>query len=67
MKKKLLIIPLLLLVVCGCEDRKCVESHQEQDTCFYYIYNKVGSVTMMTPVYYPCTRTVCDRYEEENK
>ena len=65
MKKKLLIISLGILMVCGCEDRKCVESHQEQDMCFHYIYYKVGRVTMMRPVYYSCRRTVCDRYEVE--
>ena len=61
---KLLIIP-IILILCGCEDRKCIKSHEEEDRCVYFIYNKIGSVTTMTPVYYDCMKTVCDEYEVE--
>lgn len=64
-KNKLLVIPILLVLLCGCENKECVKSHEEEDTCFYYIYHKIGSVTIMTPIYYQCTKTVCDEYEGE--
>ena len=54
----LLIIPFLLLT--GCDDRKCIESHVEQDMCVYTIWN--GKTAQPTII--PCTKTVCDEYEE---
>ena len=62
---KLIILLVPLILLCGCENRKCIKSHEIEDICVYYISQKIGDVSMMQPVYYPCTRTVCDEYEVE--
>lgn len=60
---KILTVFLVAIILSGCENRKCIKSHKKQDKCFYYIYQKIGNVTVMTPVYYDCTKTICDEYE----
>ncbi len=59
-KLKILIIPLMVLILSGCDNRKCVKSHKERSTCVSSIYNG----KYVTPFVYPCTKTVCDEYEE---
>lgn len=61
MKKIILIFAVLLLT--GCDTRKCIESHEEDTTCVYSVYN--GS--FVQPIIVPCKQRVCDKYlEEEN-
>ena len=54
----LLIVPVLLLT--GCEVRKCIKSHTEQGICTRPIL--IGKTVMVTTV--PCEKTICDEYEE---
>ena len=61
--KKILFLTILILILTGCNDKKCIKSHEEESTCYYYIYHKIGEVNMMTPIYYLCTKTICDEYE----
>ncbi len=63
MIKKVLIVLTVLLCLTGCESKKCLKSHEEDDRCFYIYNYKVGNVYMSYPIYYNCKRTVCDEYE----
>lgn len=61
MKNKIIVLVIMILIICGCDNRKCIKSHEVQDTCMYYY--RVGK-RIMIPHYYTCTHTVCDEYEE---
>lgn len=65
---KLIIPALMILLLCGCDNRKCIKSHQEtfQTSCVFYTYVYTGKVMIPIPYYYDCTqtKTVCDEYEE---
>ena len=50
----------LMIILTGCEDRKCIKSHTESSVCTYSMYN--GKTVV--PVVMPCTVTVCDEYEK---
>lgn len=61
--KKILPVIILLIFLTGCDNRKCIESHKEQSTCVYSIYNG----RTVQPIVVPCSVTVCDKYEEEGE
>ena len=65
--KKFIIWVSILLLLCGCENRKCIKSHNETKKCVTYTYVYTGKVMMPIPHYYNCEVTVCDEYEKENK
>lgn len=67
MSKKVSVITLLLLLILitGCSNEKCVKSHKEKSTCVYYTYVYSGKVLVPIPHYYECEITVCDEYESE--
>lgn len=67
MSKKVSVITLLLLLILitGCSNEKCVKSHKEKSTCVYYTYVYSGKVLVPIPHYYVCEKTVCDEYESE--
>lgn len=61
---------LALLAGCdGCVDRTCIKSHEEPDQCMYYmyVYGPNMEIISMIPIYYDCTTTVCDVYQEQVK
>ena len=63
MIKKLLVLAAMLglmVLLTGCDNRKCVKSHKESAICTYSVYNG----RTITPIVVPCSRTVCDEYEE---
>lgn len=77
-KKKLDDIEIMLIVmvfiivfvslIAGCSnksvDKRCVESHTENDTCISPTITYGSNGQMMTSyTYYTCTKTVCDKYE----
>lgn len=64
MKNKIiytLLIILLILIMCGCKTKKCVQSHKIKKQCMYLI--RVGRTYF--PQYYNCTINYCDKYEGE--
>lgn len=62
--KRIIILVIILLILTGCGDNKrCVKSHQEEDICVMYTYSYVGKTLIAIPIYYSCTKTVCDEYE----
>ena len=61
--KKIIILFIITIFLCGCSHPKCVKSHEEKSTCTMYSYAKVGSSYIMIPHSYECTKTVCDQYE----
>jgi len=61
-----IILPIIvLLLISGCSNKKCVKSHKEESTCTLYQYIRVGRVTTMIPHHYSCEIEVCDEYETE--
>lgn len=61
--KKIIILFIMIIFLCGCSRPKCVKSHEERTTCVYYSYQKVGAGHIMIPHHYKCTQTICDQYE----
>lgn len=59
MTKKLIVLLLLVFLITGCEDKKCIESHEEEDIC--HMVTVIGGRTQVIP--YPCRKTVCDEYD----
>ena len=65
--KKIVILLTIILLLCGCEQKKCIKSHTEKDMCLRHIPIYRGKSVIMIPQYYECEKTVCDEYEmEEN-
>lgn len=62
--KKTIILFMIIFLLCGCTNLKCIKSHEQRDMCVAYTYVTTGKVIMMIPHYYDCTKTVCDEYEE---
>ncbi len=63
-----IILPIIvLLLISGCSNKKCVKSHKEESTCTWYQYIRVGKVTTMIPHHYSCEIEVCDEYETEGE
>ncbi len=62
--KKILILFMIMFSLCGCNNQKCIESHEEKSSCVIYSYIKIGDTFTMIPHYYNCTKMVCDKYEE---
>lgn len=62
--KKIIILFMIIFLLCGCTNKKCIKSHKEKRKCVWYSAIRVGKVTTTIPHYYSCTKTVCDEYEE---
>ena len=64
MKKKMFLI-IIMLFLTGCSDDSisCIESHKEEYNCVVYTYIYSNGVMIPIPHFYPCERTVCDKYE----
>ena len=58
--KKIIILAILCLVLCGCENKKCIKSHEEKGYCI-----RPQCVFMGINQIYSCTKTICDEYENE--
>ena len=69
MNKKSAIITLLLLLilVTGCSNEKCIKSHKVKRTCVSYMYVYSNKSLVPIPYYYVCEKTVCDEYERNVK
>ena len=65
--KKTIILFVIIFLLSGCGSPKCIKSHKEKAKCIAYTPVIVGNVTVMTPRYYYCVKTVCDEYEEVSK
>lgn len=62
--KRIILLVIILLILTGCEDgKRCIRSHEEQDTCVMYSYYYVNKRPIAVPIYYSCTKTICDEYE----
>lgn len=57
---KYIVILISIILLSGCDNRKCLESHIVEYDCTYYIYLEHVRI----PVKSTCKRTVCDLYEE---
>lgn len=69
MKNKVLVL-ILILILCGCsnDNKKCIESHEEDTVCVrYQTYPSSDGQVKIYPMYYPCTRTICDEWEVNNE
>lgn len=61
---KIIILTMLLIMLCGCNNKKCIKSHEEQSRCVWFQYIKVGDLTTTIPHYYDCIKEICDEYEK---
>lgn len=67
MKNKVLVL-ILILILCGCSDKECIESHEEETVCVrYQTFPSSGGQVKIYPMYYPCTKTICDEWEVINE
>lgn len=57
----------LMVILTGCESRRCVRSHEERTTCVRYWTVYQNGRPRMQPQYYICNKTVCDEYERVEK
>lgn len=64
--KKLIFIIIICLVLCGCDSKKCIKSHNETRTSVNTSCIPIGNFQSCTSTPYTYTITVCDEYEEEN-
>ena len=58
-----LVILFLFLLLCGCEKRECIKSHQEDSMCTYMRCMPSGKSVMCMPYILPCKKTICDEYK----
>lgn len=69
MKVKSVLLILLILLLCGCDNKECVKSHKEKRECvkytYSYIYNGKTMITIPNPHYYECEVTVCDEWSDK--
>ena len=63
--RNILLIIIVMFILCGCEDRKCLKSHEEDSMCTSYMYYHSNNSMKMIPIIRPCKETVCDKYEDE--
>ena len=61
--KKIMVLFIGMLLVCGCTHQKCIKSHEEKGTCVWYQTMRFGNTRITIPHYYSCTKTICDEYE----
>ena len=62
--KKLIILIITILLLCGCEDNRCTESHEEKGVCSIMRCLPNGGTLHCFPIAEPCTKTICDKYED---
>ena len=63
LKIKGISILLFVILLCGCEKRECVKSHEEEGRCVRYTHIYTGKTMISIPRYYACTKTICDEYK----
>lgn len=61
--KKIVFI-LVIILLCGCENKKCIKSHQEETTCPRTICVPAGKILVCSTSFYSCNKKVCDEYED---
>ena len=60
--KKGIILIITILLLCGCsKEKECIEEHEEKSICSYPICPPMRSCYFVAK---PCTKIVCDKYEE---
>lgn len=63
--RALIVVALLaLILLCGCERRKCVRSHKENSTWLQMLDTGNGT---LVPILHTVEVEVCDRYEKKEK
>ncbi len=65
--KKIILLIISILLLCSCENKKCIKSHQENSTCSSLICIPNGKSVSCIPFIKPCQKTICDEYEIENE
>lgn len=63
--KKIFILTILVLLLCGCEDKECIKSHTENSVCNDIICLPNGNTLACHIITTPCTEQICDKYEED--
>lgn len=69
MKVKSILLVLLILLSCGCNNKECVKSHKETRRCMKfttsYMYNGKTMVPILNTHYYECEIEVCDEWSAD--
>lgn len=61
--KKIVILLFAILLLCGCEKKECIKSHEEEGRCVRYMPIYTGKTVTLVPQYYSCVKNVCDEYK----
>lgn len=61
--KKVMLLLISILLLCGCENKKCIKSHKEKSTCIRPMCMPSGKGIYCMPMPYPCEKEICDEYE----
>ena len=62
--KIIIILAISILLLCGCDNRKCIKSHQEKSTCIMTQCMPSGKTIICMTYPYSCMKTICDEYEK---
>lgn len=62
--KRIIIFLICILVLCGCENKKCIKSHKEKSTCIRTMCMPSGKTVRCMTMPYPCEKEICDEYEK---
>ena len=61
--KKILLIGIVCLILCGCDNRKCIKSHTETRTYMSTSCIPIGNYQSCITTPHTHTVSVCDKYE----
>ena len=62
--KKIVILVIPILLLCGCDNRECIKSHKEKGSCIRTQCVFMGKNPICVNQFYSCTKTICDEYEK---
>lgn len=62
--KRIIILVIPILLLCGCDNRNCIKSHEEKRTCIMTQCMPIGKTMHCITYPYSCMKTICDEYEK---
>ena len=65
-KKGIIIILVLIILLTGCDNKKCIKSHKEDKLCPQPLCIPNGKGIRCYSIVRPCKVNVCDEYEGDN-
>lgn len=65
-RTKIITLICCIVLLCGCNNKKCIKSHQETGTCIIPHCVFAGKSPVCINQFYTCEQTICDEYEVED-